>query len=123
MKRKYTIYCLSGPNKKDIFYVGYTKLTLTQRLKNHVNSNDGNNRARVNKVEKYNGCMEIHELYSFVATKKQALEKELEWMVILVSKGYELVNVTGIRGYINKKRVGTSPIGQEIIEKHSKPKK
>lgn len=104
--QRYFIYCLSGPCQKDIFYVGYTKLTLLQRLKNHINSNDGHNEARVKKFRKYCDCMEIHELESFEGTREDALRKEVEWMVTLISNGYKLVNVMGIRGHINKNRVG-----------------
>ncbi len=118
MKQRYYIYCLSGPNQTDIFYVGYTKLTLIQRLKNHINSNDGNNEARVKKVRKYRDRMEIHELESFEGTRQEALEKEVEWMVNMVAKGYKIVNVCGIRGYISKNRVG-----KLCIEKLQKEKK
>ena len=105
-KHRYYIYCLSGPNQTDVFYVGYTRLTLIQRLKNHINSRDGNNPARSAKFEQYCDLMEIHELEELQCTRKEALEREIEWMVNMVAKGYKIVNVLGIKGHISKNRVG-----------------
>jgi hypothetical protein len=110
--QRYYIYCLSGPNQTDIFYVGYTKLSLIQRLKNHINSRDGNNPARANKFEKYGDLMEIHELDVLECTRKEALIKEVEWMALLVSNGHKIVNVSGLRGHISPNRVGKITIEQ-----------
>lgn len=112
--RTHRIYCLSGKGKKDIFYVGLTQLSLQERLRQHLFGNDGHNDDKRAKIKKYFHVMEIHELEAIESTRYKALERELFWMVKLLSEGHKLCNKSAILRYIDKSRVFYLPKSKEL---------
>jgi len=116
----YRVYCLSGKNKDDIFYVGITKLTLVEKLKFHINNGDVSNAEKCKKIRKYSKVLQIHELENVgFVEKKKALKRELYWMVKMKAAGFKLLNKHGLTGYIDPCRVAAK---NPIIEKLQKEK-
>jgi len=107
VKYVYRVYCLAGKDVEDIFYVGVTKLPLIDKLKFHINNNDGSNEEKCKKIEKYADVLQIFELEEIgLVTKKKALERELHWMVTMKKHGYDLLNKHAITRYVDPCRVG-----------------
>lgn len=99
MQSKYTIYFLSGENKNNIFYVGITTLPLYKRLYDHLYGAKNkycSNGNKNDKILEYWGKVEIHEIETIEATKKEAYLIETKYIKRYKNMGYDLCNSTEI---------------------------
>lgn len=88
------IYCLSGENKSDIFYVGKSGGHLQLRLDEHIyDAKTGGSNPEKNKIIlRLGGKVEIHLLQK-VCGRAESRWAEYNWVQKLLKRGYNLTNI------------------------------
>lgn len=90
---KIKIYTLSNPVTNEIKYVGQTKKSLAERLRNHLKSKEKVYRVYWINSLKMNGVVPKIELIEEV-DEKDASATEIFWISIFKSWGFKLCNLT-----------------------------
>jgi len=95
MQGEYRVYYLSSGF--DIFYVGYTKQSLGERLRGHKSATKNgkcSNGIKNKKIRKYWGSLEIHEVERLNGTRDEALDLERKWVNKLKKAGNIICNAS-----------------------------